>query len=199
MIKKLAGVIQGGASKSTGAILEDTGGVPFKLVAKVAKGCGTTIKKLARVTQGGASKSTISVLEDKSGLIAGLVDKEAKGAGMETAAGKIVHSIHCITGTTLSGTLDKVRAVMSRAYVANSERLAERDAVAWGGDFIFNEEVRSKDSKRLRQLDYDFEQLVRERQAEPSRKRQRLTLERVNALAVAEGVDVQRLKSIAGK
>ena len=91
-------------------------------------------------------------MEDTGGVPTRLLAKGAKGVGMETAARKIVHSIHCITGTTLSGTLDKVRAVMSRAYVANSERLAERDAVAWGGDFVFNEEVRSKDSKRLRQL-----------------------------------------------
>ena len=91
-------------------------------------------------------------MEDTGGVPTRLLAKGAKGVGMEAAARKIVHSIHCITGTTLSGTLDKVRAVMSRAYVANSERLAERDAVAWGGDFVFNEEVRSKDSKRLRQL-----------------------------------------------
>ena len=50
--------------------MEDTSGVPDKLVAKGAKGFGTvTIKKLAGSIQGGASKSTTSVMEDKSGLI----------------------------------------------------------------------------------------------------------------------------------
>ena len=49
--------------------MEDTSGVPGKLVAKGAKGFGTAIKKLAGSIQGGASKSTTSVMEDKSGLI----------------------------------------------------------------------------------------------------------------------------------
>ena len=49
--------------------MEDTGGVPTRLLAKGAKGVGIEIKKLASVTQGGASKSTIvDVLDSVLGI-----------------------------------------------------------------------------------------------------------------------------------